>query len=264
MSEPLHTFIAAQLALARAKGLRRPTLLLCSTRCEQAQAVHRAVTGEPLEPSEDAVSDEEWVPLDAVETALACQLLREHGGAGGACAADHLADKAVRTEVWVVMLMAAGIRFIAFAAGKQLVGGEARWDRVGRATRPIGQVMREDGPSHLRLRMDDGEQALVFGPTGKDTVMATGLVTIVQSGKLTVDHPLTGEPHDIEVDDRRLEDLLANVYASGSGPRQVAEAIQALKRLSGDPSRRLIRLLRDCPSLRRLHHKVWQELTSGA
>jgi hypothetical protein len=256
----MYPFLVEQFALAKDQGIQRPTFLLCATACEQAQAIHRVLTGKPLELAE---ATQEWGPLHAVETAEACRLLREHGGASGACVADHLADELVQAEAWVVLLMAAGLRFVAFAGGKQLTGGEARWDRVSHSMRPISQVRHDDGPSHVRLRLDGGELAQVFGPTGADAVMASALLAIVQSGKLTVDHPLTGKPIEIEVDDTRLEDLLAKVYANGNGPRQIAEAIQALKRLPGDPSRRLVRLLRDRPSLHRLHLLVQQELPGG-
>jgi hypothetical protein len=254
--DPIDFLISTTLCHGRRKGLLHPTLLLCSPQCKQARAVYLAHHGQPMEPAEDG--EHEVCHIATVEADKASQLLREHGGVGGACVAGHIDDATVLADGLVVLMLADCLCCNALEGDKVLLRVKVAWDRVRRGQRPLSQRLREEGPSYLRLQLENGEVALVFGPTGLDAALAASLVGVVRTGKRG------GTGGRIEVDDARLERLLLMAYSQRSGPRQIAEAIQTLKRLPGDPSQRLVRLLRDRPRLRRLRRQVQQELTGEA
>jgi hypothetical protein len=146
MNDP-RQLITEEVANPRANGIKRPVLLECSPQSTQAQAIHRAITGKTLEPPEEADPNPEWGPTLAVKLSEACRLLREHGGAGGAWVADHLADAIVQADGFVVLLRADGLRYGTFDGNRFLTSGEIGWDGVPWDERQILQLLRDDGPT---------------------------------------------------------------------------------------------------------------------
>jgi hypothetical protein len=248
---------------ARAKGIEGPpVLLLLSEKSAQGRAAYQALNGKPMDPPPDGLSEEEWRPIEVLSVEEASRVLREHAGAGGAVMAAHLVDKVLPTELWLVLLRQDDIRFRAFCNGQRLSGGALDYERPSREARPPGEVLKDEGPSSFRVSMDNGDSALVCGPTGADAAMATALVMTVTTPNMIWPHPhRRGKTVTIPMTDEDLAELLLDDYATGDGPRPVAEAIHALRRLGKREDAWLMKVLWGWPALRELAKKVHEELT---
>jgi hypothetical protein len=261
---PLNDLIRIKLTEAQARGLARPVLLLFGQDTPQARALftdlfHREMRRLTI-PLEEG---QEVGRLEVVAAAEAVALLGRHAGAGGAAAAEHVADGALHAEWFLVALRREGIFLTAFARGEPLLSAELDYERVGRCHQPLGRLAEDPGPGMAKFSFPSGEYT-VFGRTGHDVLGAATLVSLVSArpGTARLPHPETGEYFPVRVTEEKVRGLLLDAYADR--PHQVAEAITALRKVAPAKAAWLQRLMRNSPGLQGLHRAVKEELTGEA
>jgi hypothetical protein len=260
--DPFHSWIVQQIAEKRASGWERPVILCLHPDLERAQAVHRALTGEPLELPANTPTDNEYfrpvvAPLDA-----ACAALREHCGPGGDFVARQFADPLAPADGWLASLFPDEIAYVCFCGGEKVFTDQQPYACVGRRKQTLGETLEDDGPSRMGLVTSTGEQVVIFGRSGMDAALAGVLVATVNSRRITVERE--GRTVSVPCTEDGLARMLAKVYADGDGPHQVAEAIAALKKLPGNKEAWLLRVLRNRPGLEELNRRVRFEMTGEA
>jgi hypothetical protein len=260
----LNGVVGDRVASARAAGIVPTVLLFFSQESQQARAAYTALTGKPFPSPTEAPAVEEMSVLEVVSIPDACRVLREECDRAGAAMACHLEDGALRPDLWFVFVMAHAIGFTSFHDGERQSRGELRWD-AKRYRQPAGRLLQDQGPSHLNLQTAADQQIQVFGPTGLDAAIAGALVAAVESGRMTFPDPETGRKVDLTMTDDALTELLLGAYGGADGPRQIAEALTALKKSGQDKAhKRLSSLLRNRPGLQELYARVRVELSGEA
>jgi hypothetical protein len=244
-----------------AKGWNRPVVLLLNPQLKRSRRVYEEVMAEPMPEAAAGELAAKVVPL-MVPVEKACALLRQHCGVGGEPVARQLQEEDIPVTGWAVALQANEMTFAGFDLGVRTVGGRHDYDRVSPRFRTSGEQVNCQGPARLCMRTDDGSCVTIYGRSGSDAAVSGILVGAVASGKFPVE--VDGRMVELPATEDLLTDLLLKVFAEGSGPHQVAEALRALRQLPGGQDKRLLRLLRNRPGLSDLYGKVRVELTGEA
>jgi hypothetical protein len=259
---PMLEEISARLDKALARGVKRPVALLLSHESAPARAVYAALRGRDMRPLPAGPGvDEEGGLVVVAEGGRAAALLRQHAGPGGAAAADHVEDDVMSPYGLAVALRRDDIAVWTCDRGRLLGHVTLDYDRVKRSHQTRGQLWRDEGPSSAVYCDDSGRTYIVYGRTGRDVMMAAGLVAMVLAyfGRVKVPDPRTGELVPLPVTEEMVRGLLLDGFSNS--PHPVAEAVTALRHWYPPQAAWLERLLEDAPELQALRRAVHAELT---
>jgi hypothetical protein len=260
MPGPVPPFILSTIAEARRKGWPSPVVLGMSVASAHARAVFEALKGEAMPSPPDGVSPEDDPGVCFCVCGECCRtLLTAHCGPGGAHVARQMAEDLGAIEGWFIALRSDHIALAGFAHGKKMLGAIQDYDSVRRGDQTLEELVNDEGPTHLTASSDDGDDVVIYGRTGADVALASGLVSIVLDREVSAPHQ--GKLVTVPVNDDMLADLLRRCYGKDDGPHQVAEAITALKKAPGNKHRWLLKVLWGRPELRDLARLVQTELT---
>lgn len=255
---PWNELMGRELQKAKEAGIGKPVFLTLSSLSPQARRLYEASTGREMQ-SAVGPDGEEYGPMCVESIPVVAAKLRAHAGPGGDAVARHLEDESIQSlaDFWSVVLLRDSICFGAFREGKRTLSGQLGYETPARKAMPPGEVLNDEGPSRVGIELEDGKRMLVYGATGIIAAMAATLAAIVYSGKMTLEHE--GQIVRIDIGDDALAKLLGNVYSDN--PQSVAEAITALKQTGTGKENRLLRVLRNRPSLHELNKATRRELT---
>jgi hypothetical protein len=250
------------LARAKSRGIERPVLIVFSPSSRPAQAVYSALTGKQMPPAPAGAGGEEYGPADVADLGDAARLLRLHADAAGALAADLLEDPFLTGDWWLVLLTSRQLGLAGWYSEARFAGGWWPYDRASRSVQAPGKMAEDDGPCMMTLASGGDQFFDVFGRTG---LYVTGAGILVA---LAADFPGFTDITDLEngfkpVHVHMTRELVRGFLLNGykDQPRQVAEAVRALKKVEPAKAEWLLKLMRYEPGLLELYRAVRFELS---
>jgi hypothetical protein len=255
---------AEALAEAQRRGYQLPVIFSLSADSPQACAIFAAIRGRPLNGEGGTIPDHMLhdKPIDelGINEVLplreASRLLRLYAGAGGQEAADFIEDDTLRQEFWLVDMVKDSIQVMAFRGSRLLCFGTTIYDGQPPLAVPASYYAAE-GDCSVSMDFHDGQSVVIRGRSGRDVIRTVYLVGLIANGQLEGEDQRN--QNLVRLTDDQLAALLAQRYADA--PWVVAEAIRALRELSGRKKRTLMRVLRSRKGLLNLYKAVQQELT---
>jgi hypothetical protein len=172
----------------------------------------------------------------------------------GEVAAREISQDAAGVECWVCLLEKGGLNVVGRKQNENVVDRTLPLDLDPAKVLTSSEALASKAPSQAVVTLPDGQSVVVFGRTGENLMFSQGLVQGVATGFMRL--TAAGYPtKTVKVTEKKLTQLLLDLDA-----HVIAEAVRALRKLKGDPSRRITRLLRTRSELARLSAAVKFEL----
>jgi hypothetical protein len=249
-------------------GIRVPVLLVVVMRHDRAFAINRELNGGlgSLPDGFDGLSGAFMVVCDPP---VAASLLRRHAGEAGQ-AAEALLMYPSPADYWLIKVLPETMTIVSFKDDEPLRNLELAYSSKKQYASscnvtPEGAqylealINDQQGPNMIMLEADDGQKVPVCGRNGLEVYLAGYMVSLVVNRG--INGYFAGMPVKSQFDDARLADWLVKMCADK--PQAVAEAIRTLRKLKGDQSSWLMRVLRNQMSLVELYQAVRQELADA-